>query len=85
MSDTRMSIEIPQEAWEMARRPYHISVRRDDEDACYVAEVAEFPYLTGAEDTPEAAIATLRHALALAIAGQMRHGNPIPEPQPIHA
>jgi predicted RNase H-like HicB family nuclease len=77
--------DIPQEAWEMARRPYHISVHRDDEDECYIAEVAEFPYLTGAEDTPEAAIATLREAMALAITVQMRSGTSIAEPHAIHA
>jgi predicted RNase H-like HicB family nuclease len=85
MSGTAQRMEISQEAWEMARRPYHISVRRDDEDECYVAEVAEFPYLAGAEDTPEAAIETLREAMALTISGRMQRGQPIPEPQPVRA
>lgn len=84
MNGTMSDPDIPREAWEMACRPYHISVRRDDEDGYYVAEVEEFPYLAGAEDTPEAAIDTLREAMALAITAQMRRGTPIAEPHPIH-
>jgi predicted RNase H-like HicB family nuclease len=77
-------VEIPPAAWELAWR-YEPSVSLDPVDDCYVARVSEFPYLAGAEGTPDAAVHTLRHALALAIAGKMRRGNPIPEPRPIHA
>ncbi len=80
MSGETRQIEIPPEAWEMARKPYQITVYHDNESG-YVAEVAEFPWLVAAEDTHEKAEATLRHVIALAIASAMQHGRPIPEPQ----
>ena len=84
MSGEMREIEIPPEAWEMARRPDHIAVRHDDENG-YSAEVAEFPWLVAAEETQEDAEATLRHIIALAIASAMRRGHPVPEPQRVTA
>lgn len=84
MSGEMREIEIPSEAWEMARRPYHITVHHDDESG-YVAEVAEFPWLVAAAETYEGAEATLRHIIALAIASAMRRGHSIPEPQHVTA
>ena len=84
MSGETRQIEIPPEAWEMARRPYHITVHHDDENG-YVAEVAEFPWLVAAEETREGVETTLRHIIALAIASAMRRGHPIPEPRRVIA
>jgi predicted RNase H-like HicB family nuclease len=84
MSGEIREIEIPPEAWEMAHRPYHITIHHDDENG-FVAEVAEFPWLVAAEETQEGAEATLRHIIALTIASAMRRGHPIPEPQQVTA
>jgi len=76
-------IAIPPEAWGMAAE-YDYSMTHDDENG-YVARVREFPYISGVEETPDAAVATLRHALALAIASNMRRGVSIPHPHAIPA
>ncbi len=84
MSGEIREIEVPPDAWEKARRPYHITVHYDDENG-YVAQAEDFPWLVAADDTPEAAKSSLRHAIALAIASAMRRGHPIPEPQHVTA
>ncbi len=84
MSEEMRETEIPPEAWAMARRPYHITVRHDDENG-YIAEVAEFPWLVAAEEIQENAETTLPHIIALAIASAMRRGHPVPEPQRVTA
>ena len=58
-----------------------MTVVYDDDDGYFVARSEEWPYLAGAEDTPGAAEATLREAIAIAIAGRMKRGFPIPEPR----
>lgn len=77
-------IAIPDEAWRRAALPYSITVTHEDENG-YVAQAEEFPWLVAAEETPEAAESSLRHAIALAIASAMRRGRPVPEPQRVTA
>lgn len=77
-------IEIPREAWEMANRPYTITVT-EDADNGYVARVEEFPWLVVAEDTREELDASVRKMIALNIAADMLKGRQIPEPHRVTA
>ncbi|HEY8291138.1 MAG TPA: type II toxin-antitoxin system HicB family antitoxin [Thermomicrobiales bacterium] len=77
-------IEIPSEAWVLARRPYEIAITHDDESG-YIARVAEMPGLVVAEKTEEALRPSLEKMMALYIATLMLDGDPIPEPRRVHA
>ncbi len=77
-------ITIPDEAWRRAALPYALTITHDDENG-YIAQAKEFPWLVAADETPEAAAASLRHAIALAIASAMLRGHPVPEPQRVTA
>ncbi len=77
--------EIEGAARTLAARPYTITTEYDAEDGYFVARAEEYPFFAGAEDTPEAAEVTLREAIALAIAGDLRDGRPIPEPHGVAA
>lgn len=74
-------IGVSERARALAARAYAIRTAYDAEDECFVARAEEFPYLAGAENTPDAAEATLREAIAIAIEGNLRRDIPIPEPQ----
>lgn len=81
MTGAIREIEISEQARALACRPYAIHTAYDAEDGYYVARAEEWPYLAGAEDTPDDAEATLREAIAIAIEGRLRRNLPIPEPQ----
>ncbi len=85
MSGVTRAIEVSERARTLASRPYAIRTAYDTEDGCYVARAEEWPYLAGAEDTQDAAEATLREAIALAIEGKLRRGYHIPEPHAVPA
>lgn len=76
-------VVVTDEARRLAARPYAITTRHDEDDGGYIAEAVEYPYFAGDGDTPEAAEVVLRAAIALAIAGDLRDGRPVPEPQGI--
>lgn len=80
MAGVTREIAISARALTLAARPYTVSTAYDAEDGYYVARAEEWPYLAGAEDTPDAAEATLREAIAIAIEGKLQRGLPIPEP-----
>ncbi|MGI8854521.1 MAG: type II toxin-antitoxin system HicB family antitoxin [Thermomicrobiales bacterium] len=77
-------VVISDEARRRAALPYSIAIAYDDENG-YVAQAEEFPWLVAAEETPEAAESSLRHAIALVIANAMRHDRTVPEPQRVTA
>jgi len=81
MSGVTRPIEVSDRATALAARPYAISTIYDAADGCFIARVEEFPHLIGAEDTPVAAEAVLREAIAIAIEGRLRRGHSVPEPQ----
>ncbi len=81
MAGVTREIEVSGRARDLAARSYTIRTIFDAEDDCFVARAEEWPYLAGAEDTPDAAEATLRDAIAIAIEGNLRRGRPIPAPQ----
>ncbi len=77
-------VEIPPEAWELARHPYEITMTHDDESG-YIARVAEMPGPVVAEETEEALRPSLEKMKALYITTLMLDGDPVPEPRRIHA
>lgn len=85
MAGVTREIEVSEQARALASRPYTIRTAYDAEDGCYVARAEEWPYLAGAEDTRDAAEATLREAIAIAIEGKLRRGQPIPRPHAVPA
>ncbi|MDQ6602935.1 MAG: type II toxin-antitoxin system HicB family antitoxin [Chloroflexota bacterium] len=72
-------VEIPQEAWELARRPYDVQITHDNENG-YVARVVEMPGLIVAEATMEDLRPSLEKMMALYITSDMLRGRPVPEP-----
>ena len=76
-------VEIPSEAWTLARRPYEIAITHDESG--YVARVAEMPGLIVVEETEEALRPSLEKMMALYITTLMLDGDPIPEPHRVHA
>lgn len=77
-------VDIPSEAWDLARRPYGITVTHDDESG-YIAHVTEMPGLVVAEETEEALRSSLEKMMALYITTLMLDGDPVPEPRRIYA
>ncbi|MDQ2784025.1 MAG: type II toxin-antitoxin system HicB family antitoxin [Chloroflexota bacterium] len=77
-------VEIPSEAWALARRPYEITITHDDESG-YIARVAEMPGLVVAEESEEALRPSLEKMIALYITTLLLDGDLIPEPRRIHA
>ncbi|MDQ6906635.1 MAG: type II toxin-antitoxin system HicB family antitoxin [Chloroflexota bacterium] len=73
-------VEIPQEAWELARRPYDVQITHDNENG-YVARVVEMPGLIVAEATMEDLRPSLEKMMALYITSDMLRGRPVPEPK----
>lgn len=76
-------VEIPSEAWVLARRPYEIAITHDTESG-YIARVAEMPGLVVAEETEEALRSSLEKMMALYITTLMLDGDPVPEPRRVH-
>ncbi len=83
MAGVTRAIEVSEEARALAARPYAIKTVYDTEDECYIARAAEWPYLAGAAETPDAAEAILREAIEIAIEGMLLRAQPIPEPHPV--
>ncbi len=77
-------VEISPEAWELARRPYEVTITHDTEGD-YFARVAEMSGLVIAEESKEALRPSLEKMMALYITTLMLDGDPIPEPRRIHA
>lgn len=84
MTRTMNEVEIPAEAWELARRSYDIHITHDDENG-YVARVTEMPGLVVAEATEEALRPSLEKMMALYITTDLLHGRPVPEPGKVYA
>ena len=78
------NVDIPSEAWDLARRPYEVTITRDDESG-YIARVTEMPGLVVVEETEEALRPSLEKMMALYITTLMLDGDPVPEPRWIHA
>ncbi len=78
---TMRRVVVTDDARLLAARPYAITVRPAEDNEGYIAEAAEYPYFAGDGDTPEAAEAMLRGAIALAIAGDLLDGRSPVEPR----
>jgi antitoxin HicB len=74
--------EIAARVDEYLRRPYRMEVRGDPEHG-YLASAPELPGCITAAETPEAAMAALREAMASRIESAIVDGDLIPEPNDI--
>jgi predicted RNase H-like HicB family nuclease len=65
----------------MTEPRYHMNVFWSEEDDCWIADVPDLRYCSGHGDTPEAAVANARDAVAGWLAVARERGFPIPEPR----
>jgi len=80
---TMREVIVTETARRLAARDFAITICPDEDDGGYIAETAEYPFFAGDGDTPDAAEAMLREAIALAIAGDLLDGRTVPEPYAI--
>ena len=59
---------------------YSVMIGWSDEDACYIARIQEFKYLSAFGDTKEEALKEIEIALELSVQCMKEDGEELPEP-----